>query len=141
MTIAYLSLGSNLKTPERQIRQSIHRIKKTRNIHVITISPLHFNKAIGRKSQPDFCNCVIKISTSQPVKKLLKQCLAFEKQQYRVRRIRWGARTLDIDILLFGEQAINLPNLIIPHPRMHERDFVLIPLRSVASLAFASAVQ
>ncbi len=132
MIICYLSLGSNLQTPERQLRMAFNRIRKIPNTAIIKISDLYFNDAIGRRGQPPYCNCVIKILTTLPPSSLLSYCLRIEKKQHRIRKIRWGARTLDIDILLYGDKLIHQKNLTIPHPRMLERDFVLIPLSSIA---------
>lgn len=131
MTIAYLSLGSNLRTPERQMRQALHRIRTLSNLTLLQISPLYFNPAVGRRSQPPFCNCVIKIKTTLSPKALLRLCLSVEKLQQRTRKVRWGARTLDIDILLYGNRTIHQPDLMIPHPRMLDREFVLMPLLSL----------
>lgn len=132
MTICYLGLGSNLRSPERQIRQAIQQLRTLPKTTVIQISALYFNQAVGRRTQPPYCNCVVKIQTSQTPISLLNLCQAIEKKQQRVRKIRWGARTLDIDILLYGNKKIHQHRLIIPHPRMHERDFVQIPLLSIA---------
>lgn len=133
MITCYLGLGSNLRCPERQLRQAFNQIRKIPRTAVLKISPLYFNQAVGRRGQPGYCNCAIKIATSIPPLSLLRYCLAIEKNQQRVRKVRWGARTLDIDILLYGKQTIRHKDLIIPHPRMFEREFVLIPLSSIYS--------
>lgn len=129
--IGYLGLGSNLRSPQRQLRLAINLLRKQHRLNVIRVSDFYFNKAVGRRSQPPFYNCVVEIKTTNPPSKLLKICLALEKKQQRHRKIHWGARTLDIDILLYGNQTIKRHNLIIPHPRMHEREFVLVPFRSL----------
>lgn len=132
MSICYLGVGSNLKSPERQLRQAFEHIRKMPKTVILRISPLYFNDALGRRGQPPYCNCVIKISTSLPPLQLLKQCQLIEKKHHRVRKVRWGARTLDIDILRFGNLTLAHRHLIIPHPRMHERDFVMIPLSQIS---------
>ena len=132
MITCYLSLGSNLRTPERQIRRAIQLLRKLPKTTVTQLSKLYFNSAVGRRGQPPYCNSVVKIRTSHPPQRLLRYCLAIEKKQQRVRKIRWGARTLDIDILLYGRHTIHQRDLTIPHPRMLERDFVLTPLLSIA---------
>lgn len=132
MITSYLALGSNLRSPERQLRQAVRRLKKLPKTSVMTLSDIHFSPAVGRRAQPPYCNSVIEIRTCLPPQTLLRHCLAIEKKQQRVRKVRWGARTLDIDILLYGQQTIHNHCLTIPHPRMHERDFVLNPLFSIA---------
>ena len=132
MITCYLSLGSNLRSPERQIRQAVVRLKKLPKTTVTKLSKLYVTQAVGRRTQPPYCNSVVEIKTSHPPRRLLHHCLAIEKKQQRVRKIRWGARTLDIDILLYGQQIIRKHQLTIPHPRMLERDFVLKPLFSIA---------
>lgn len=131
MITCYLGLGSNLNSPERQLRQAFAKIKKIPRTALIKKSPLYFNEAVGRRGQPSYCNCVIQIATSLPPLSLLGYCLAIEKQQHRTRKVHWGARTLDIDILLYGKQAIHHKDLTIPHPRMFEREFVLMPLSKI----------
>ena len=131
MITSYLSLGSNLKSPERQLRQAFEHIRMIPRTTVLKISPLYFSQAIGRRGSPPYCNCAIQIATSLPPLSLLSHCLAIEKKQQRIRKIRWGPRTLDIDILLYGDHMIHHKDLIVPHPRMFEREFVLIPLSSV----------
>lgn len=128
MITCYLGLGSNLRSPERQLRQAIHHLRKMPRTVLIQVSPLYFNDAVGRRAHPSYCNAVVKIKTTTPPLALLKRCLALEEQQQRTRKIRWGARTLDVDILLYGQKKLHHPKLIIPHPRMLERDFVLKPM-------------
>ncbi len=132
MITSYLALGSNLRSPERQLRQAVVRLKKIPKTTVITLSNIHFSPAAGRRAQPPYCNSVIEIRTCLSPQALLRHCLTIEKKQHRVRKVRWGARTLDIDILLYGQRTIHSHCLTIPHPRMHERDFVLKPLFSIA---------
>jgi 2-amino-4-hydroxy-6-hydroxymethyldihydropteridine diphosphokinase len=132
MITAYLSLGSNLRSPERQLRRGIEKIKALPATMVSQISFLYTNDAIGRKAQPRFCNAVIEIKTTLPPLQLMRRCLAIEAQHQRVRRVRWGARTLDVDILLYGHLKMHHPNVTIPHPRMWDRNFVVTPLLSIA---------
>ena len=132
MTACYLGLGSNLRSPERQLRQAINKLQKLPRSVVTKISSLYFSKPCGIRHQPPYCNMVIGIHTSLTAKDLLNQCHRIEKNQQRGRKRRWGARTLDIDLLLYGEHVINTADLIIPHPRMTQRDFVLAPLLEIA---------
>lgn len=132
MNQCYLSLGSNLRNPERQLHQAIHQLKKKSGIIVRRLSSFYFNEAIGRRAQPPFYNCVLEILTSLSPQQLLYACHQLENKFQRQRKIRWGARTLDIDILLYGSLQIKSHNLIIPHPRMFEREFVLLPLAQIS---------
>lgn len=132
MTLCYLALGSNLGTPERQLRCAIQALRKHPQIQLIKYARLYRNKAWGRKMQPAFCNTVVAIQTTLTPEQLLKECQSLEKKQGRYRLVKWGARTLDIDILLYGCKAINKSHLVIPHPFMRLRDFVLIPLQEIA---------
>jgi len=139
MNICYLALGSNLKSPERQIRLAIQQLRQLSKTRVISIAPLYINPAIGRRAQPIFCNTVLKILTTLKPIELLDACQLIEKSQERVRRVRWGARTIDIDILYFGHRQIQTPRLTIPHPFIHERDFVSIPLKQLSKIHATSA--
>lgn len=131
MITCYLSLGSNLRSPERQLRQAFQHLRAIPRTNLTKISPLYFNPAVGRRGQPSYCNCAIEITTTLSPLDLLGYCLSIEKKQHRTRKVRWGARTLDIDILLYGKRVIHHKHLTIPHPRMFEREFVLIPLSSI----------
>ncbi|MFC3907615.1 2-amino-4-hydroxy-6-hydroxymethyldihydropteridine diphosphokinase [Legionella dresdenensis] len=131
MTLCYLALGSNLKTSERQIRLAIARLRTLPSTRVLEVAELYKNKAWGRRTQPNFCNTVVSIRTNLTPEQLLAQCKKVENRQGRYRRVKYGARTLDVDILFYGNRKINKPDLIIPHPRLHERDFVLIPLQQL----------
>lgn len=131
MNPCYLALGSNQKNPERQLRQamkSIHNLPKT---SLIKTSRLSWTKAWGLQTQQDFCNAVVEIRTSLPPHRLLKNCQAIEKRQGRIRKKRWGPRTLDIDIILYANRTIKNKTLTIPHPHLLARHFVISPLLSI----------
>lgn len=96
-------------------------------------STVYFNPPMGLKSQPMFYNMVICIDTSLSPQALLKACLRIEAKQKRVRKKKWGARSLDMDILFYGDRTIRSKNLTIPHPEWFKRDFVLIPLAQLHS--------
>ncbi|WP_131783028.1 2-amino-4-hydroxy-6-hydroxymethyldihydropteridine diphosphokinase [Legionella gresilensis] len=132
MIKCYLALGSNLNSPERQLRLAIKHLQALPNSYVIKVAPFYANKAWGRKSQPKFYNTVVALLTTLPPEKLLVACQAIENKQGRVRRVKWGARTLDIDILLYDKKTIKKPSLTIPHPFLLYRDFVLNPLLKIA---------
>ncbi len=131
MPICYLGLGSNLRSPKRQLQLAIKSIQRIKNIYIKDISNFYFNKPLGRKAQPMFYNLVIRVNTNIPPHTLLQKLKLIETQQNRVTKIKWGARTIDIDILLYGNKKIKSKALTIPHPEMLNRDFVLIPLAEI----------
>ena len=124
-------MGSNQNGPERQLRQAIKALRNLPHTSITNISSFHWTPAWGLQRQPNFCNAVVELSTHLLPQSVLKYCQKIELDQGRVRKKRWGPRTLDIDIILFGDRVIQTKDLSIPHPRMHLRDFVLIPLREV----------
>ena len=132
MTRCYLALGSNLQTPERQLRRAIDAIRKLPDISVIRVARFYYGKAWGRKVQPNFCNTVLAIDTSLTPERLLRECQTIEQKHGRLRLVKNGARTLDIDIILYGSKIIDKSTLTIPHPHMLNRDFVLLPLLEIA---------
>lgn len=134
MNVCYLSLGSNQKFPERQIRTAIQNIRRIPGTTVTKISSLDWNKAWGVETQQDFCNVLIEIRTSLNPFLLLTHCQKIEFKHGRVRKKHWGPRTLDIDIILYSTRIVNHPRLKIPHPLYQERDFVMQPLRLMCSL-------
>ena len=131
MNLCYLSLGSNQRNPERQLRNAIKALRALPHTSVRKISHFYWNKAWGLHSQQDFCNAAIELSTTLPPLVLLSLCNKIEKAQGRIRTKRWGPRTLDIDIILYGNRSINTKKLTIPHPYMQSRDFVLGPLLEI----------
>lgn len=131
MTLCYLGLGSNLKNPERLIRQAIQRLRGTPRSILLQVAALEFTAPWGIHAQPSFCNTVLALKTSLSPQQLLKHCQQIEHSFGRVRKKRWGPRTLDIDILLYGNRRLHSPKLTIPHPYLLERDFVLQPLKGL----------
>lgn len=138
MILCYLALGSNLRSPERQLRLGIQSIQSLPRSYVVAIAGFYKNPAVGRKTQPPFCNTVLALYTALSPKKLLLECQRIEESQGRTRRVKWGARTLDIDILLYGSKNISTNALEVPHPQMMMRDFVLVPLREIVKNKTAS---
>jgi 2-amino-4-hydroxy-6-hydroxymethyldihydropteridine diphosphokinase len=124
----FISLGSNLSDPATQIRRALDALGKIRDAELGAVSPLYRNPAVGPGQQPDYLNAVAELHTTLDALLLLSQLQNIELAQGRVRNERWGARTLDLDILLYGDEVIDLPQLQIPHPRMTTRNFVLYPL-------------
>ncbi|NCT57643.1 MAG: 2-amino-4-hydroxy-6-hydroxymethyldihydropteridine diphosphokinase [Legionella sp.] len=127
-TSCYLGLGSNLNSPKRHIRLAYQTLRALPQTHILSMSSLYQSRPAGVVGQPDYCNAVVHMNTRLPAHTLLKYCQKIETAHGRVRKKRWGSRTLDIDILLYGKQSIHTPELTIPHPRLHERDFMLTPL-------------
>lgn len=133
MVKAYLGLGSNIGNRELQLNEAIKILHDYQGIQVTQVSHIYETEPVGYTNQPKFLNLCIEIETELKPQSLLKCCLTTEQQLHRKREIRWGPRTLDIDILLFGDQIIEQDNLSVPHPRMKERSFVLIPLNDIAT--------
>lgn len=133
MQCVYLGLGANLNTPKKQLDNAIVALKALPNCEFVAVSHYYASKPMGPKDQPDYVNAVACIKTSLAPEALLDLTQAIELEHGRIRKSqRWGARTLDIDILLFGEQIINTERLIVPHYGLHEREFVVYPLQEIA---------
>jgi 2-amino-4-hydroxy-6-hydroxymethyldihydropteridine diphosphokinase len=133
MSICYIALGSNLNDPLAQANQAIIALKKLPDTVVSDISPFYRSKPLGPQDQNDYLNAVIKLTTSLTPIALLDELQSIEKSQGRVRKDnRWGARTLDLDILLYDDLVINSERLTIPHYHMKNREFVLYPLFDIS---------
>lgn len=131
-TKAFLGLGSNMGEREKLLVQAVNLINQTPGIRVLQSSFIYETDPVGYTEQDAFLNIVIKIETSLCAAELLSRTQEVEAELGRVRTIRWGPRTLDIDILLYGNEWLNDGDLQIPHPRMTERAFVLVPLAEIA---------
>ena len=139
MHVAFVGLGSNLgndrngifESPKQQLLNAIQSIDNQTTINLLRTSHFYQTQAIGPGDQPDYINAAIKIETSLSAHQLLLALQSIENQQGRVRKERWGARTLDLDILVFDQLIENSEQLILPHPRAHERAFVLAPLNDL----------
>lgn len=126
---AYVGLGSNLDDPQRQVTHAFSELAKLPHTHLIKHSRLYLSAPLGRPDQPDYVNAVALLNTGLSAKELLEHLLEIEHRHGRIRTgEQWGPRTLDLDLLLFGEQHHTGPSLTVPHPRLHERAFVLYPL-------------
>lgn len=133
MSICYIALGSNLQDPLAQAKQAIAALKQLPDTDVVDVSPFYRSKPLGPQDQNDYLNAVIKLSTSLSPIELLDHLQSIEQSQGRVRKEnRWGARTLDLDILLYDELIMNTERLTIPHYHMKKREFVLYPLFDIA---------
>jgi len=131
MVVCYLAVGSNLGNRRKNIKKALDYLAKTKGIKIEKASRIYETKAIGGPSQGKFLNAAIKIKTSLIPQLLLKTVKNIEKDLGRKKTVRWGPREIDLDILLYGNKVIKRKNLVIPHPRMFEREFVLRPLREI----------
>lgn len=131
MNTVYLSLGSNVGDSVNILKWAIDKIDKLPGTRVAKISRLYVTEPIGYVEQDYFYNCCIAIDTEYAPIELLEDLQTIEKEGGRVRIIRWGPRTLDIDILLFNEDKIDDERLVVPHPRMFERAFTLLPILDI----------
>ncbi|QGP92135.1 7,8-dihydro-6-hydroxymethylpterin-pyrophosphokinase [Neomoorella glycerini] len=129
---AYLGLGSNLGDREGNLQRAVAILTATEGIEVERLSSWYETAPVGKTDQGWFLNGVAKIKTTMLPRELLLTVLAIEQRLGRVRRERWGPRNIDIDILLYDDLTVNEPDLAIPHPRLMERAFVLIPLAEIA---------
>lgn len=132
MIRSFIALGSNLDQPKLQLQNACKALSAIPASRLDIISPCYRNRAIGPGTQPDYLNAVVQLSTSLPALQLLDALQSIEIRQHRIRQQPWGPRTLDLDLLLYGDQVINTERLIVPHPRMTERNFVLYPLADIA---------
>jgi 2-amino-4-hydroxy-6-hydroxymethyldihydropteridine diphosphokinase len=128
----YIGLGSNLADPQSQLRDALTALAQIPNTTLSQVSSLYGSEPLGPSDQPRYVNAVAQLATSLEPLALLDELQRIEMQQGRVRKAeRWGPRTLDLDILLFGNQTIALPRLTVPHYHMHARAFVLYPLAEI----------
>lgn len=132
MTIAYVGIGSNLEDPVRQVREALDELDRVPHTRVVKKSSLYRSAPMGHAEQPDFINAVARLETGLPAERLLAELQEIEARHGRKRSFPNAPRTLDLDILLYGELSLDLPSLKIPHPRMHERAFVLRPLLEIS---------
>ncbi len=130
--ISYIALGSNIGEREENLDTAIDLLHHAESIEVKGVSAYYNTAPVGYINQPDFLNAVVAVKTVLDPHALLEICQDIEKKLKRIRTIRWGPRIIDVDILLYGDKVIDDTELTIPHPRMHERDFVLTPLCDIA---------
>lgn len=130
---AYLGLGGNIGDPAASMGSALRALDADDRAEVVAVSSLYRTPPWGLTDQPDFLNAVAAVDVRLEARALLALCLAVEASLKRVRDIRWGPRLIDIDILLFGEARIEEQDLQVPHPRMLERAFVMLPLAEIAA--------
>lgn len=136
MNNVFIGLGSNLDEPLSQLKKALEHLKKVEKLTVINVSDFYSSSPMGRQDQPDYINAVAELSTSLTAEQLLDELQRIEQEQGRVRKVHWGARTLDLDILLFGNEVINTERLIVPHSGISDRNFVLYPLSDLVDSSF-----
>lgn len=132
METVYLGLGANLGDRQKNIENAIEKITKLPHTELLKVSPLYETEPVGHTAQPKFLNGAVSIKTNLSPADLLRQLKKIEKELGREETFRFGPRLIDIDILFFGDQKLSTPELIIPHPRIAERYFVLRPLLDIA---------
>lgn len=130
--LAYIGLGSNLASPVEQVRQALNGLSGLPLSRLMIASSLYASRPVGPQDQPDFINAVAALETSLSPLALLDQLQALEQQHRRRRQRHWGPRTLDLDLLVYGDQHIETPRLCVPHLQMTQRAFVLAPLAEIA---------
>lgn len=129
--LAYIGLGSNLNNPKQQIKNALITLNSTPNIKVVGLSSLYQSPPIDATEQPDYMNAVCEVRTHLTALELLYICQDIEVKQHRICEKKWGARTIDLDIITYGSQVIASKQLIVPHPEMMNRAFVLVPLAEI----------
>ncbi len=130
--LAYIGLGSNMDDPQQQIEQALREISELPQTRLVSTSQLYRTRPVGPQDQPDFVNGVCAVESTLAPMELLQSLQKIEQRHGRTREQHWGPRTLDLDILLYGNECISFDALQVPHPRMAERNFVLVPLADIA---------
>ena len=126
--VAFVGIGANLGAREETLRRAVEVLDAESGIAVVAASSVYETAPVGIVDQPYFLNAVLRVDTELSAQRLLDRLLLIEEQFGRVRKTKWGPRTLDLDILLYGDAVINQPGLQVPHPHLHKREFVLAPL-------------
>ncbi len=132
---AYVGLGSNLDRPREQVLAALDELERLPQTRLVSRSRLYRSAPVGHEAQPDFVNAVARIDTGLTPSRLLEELQAIEKQHGRGRPFPDAPRTLDLDLLLYGDAVIATASLTVPHPRMHQRAFVLRPLAEISPAA------
>jgi 2-amino-4-hydroxy-6-hydroxymethyldihydropteridine diphosphokinase len=132
MTKAFVGIGSNLGDREEHVRQALELLFAEEGIDVVAVSELRETEPVGPVEQGPFVNGAVRLETELSPRELLSRLLAIEQRLGRVRLERYGPRTIDLDLLVYGDAVIDEPGLTVPHPRLHERRFALEPLAELA---------
>ncbi|WP_353177743.1 MULTISPECIES: 2-amino-4-hydroxy-6-hydroxymethyldihydropteridine diphosphokinase [unclassified Salinisphaera] len=133
VSVAWIGLGSNLQSPADQLTRALDTLGRTPQVHILAVSSFYRTLPVGGPpGQPMFCNACAALATTVSARALLDRMHAIEAEHGRVRDVRWGARTLDLDLLAYDDMRCHDPALQLPHPRAFERGFVLVPLAEIA---------
>ena len=130
--IAYIGLGANLGERQENLQTALRKLSDLPTMELVRVSSLYESAPVGVTDQPDFLNLVAAVRMSLAPQALLDTLLHIENQMGRVRTQRWGPRVIDLDLLLYGSEQVALPGLTVPHPRLRERAFVVVPLAEIA---------
>ncbi|MBG9756007.1 2-amino-4-hydroxy-6-hydroxymethyldihydropteridine diphosphokinase [Lysinibacillus sphaericus] len=141
MKDVYLSIGTNMGERYENLQKAIALLREKVNIEVVRVSSVYETAAVGYTDQADFLNIAVHLKTDSSSTEMLKICQSIEQELGRVREFRWGPRIIDLDILLYNHENIETENLIVPHPRMYERAFVLVPLVEITPTPFGGQLQ
>ena len=128
---AYIALGSNIGKKETYLKEAVKKLQEHPEVQVELISSIYETTPVGYENQDDFLNMAVKITTSLRPEELLSLTQTIEQELGRTREVRWGPRTADLDILLYNRENIETEQLVVPHPRMYERLFVLVPMSEI----------
>ena len=134
--IAYLGLGANLDDPRRQLSEALELLNAAIEVEVTRVSTFYLNPPLGPANQPWYVNAAARVRTRLGPEELLRLLQQVEAALGRVRGEHWGPRSLDLDLLLYNGEVIFAPDLVVPHPEMHRRGFVLVPLAEIAPQAW-----
>ncbi|MGD2199726.1 2-amino-4-hydroxy-6-hydroxymethyldihydropteridine diphosphokinase [Lysinibacillus fusiformis] len=141
MKDVYLSIGTNIGERYENLQQAVALLREKENIDVVRVSSVYETAAVGYTDQADFLNIAVHLKTDASSTEMLKICQSIEQELGRVREFRWGPRIIDLDILLYNQETIETENLLVPHPRMYERAFVLVPLVEITPAPFGDQLQ
>lgn len=139
--IAYIGLGANMGEPARQVAQAVAALSQVAEVEVVGISRSYLTPPLGPPGQPRYVNAVAQVKTRLTPDELLRVLLAVERELGRQRGERWGPRLIDLDLLLYNGEVLQGPGLTVPHPEMHRRAFVLVPLVEIAPQAWHPGLQ
>jgi len=132
MAQTFIGLGSNLGERQANLNDAVRRLGEIEGVRVAAVSSFHETEPVGGPPQPTFLNAAAELDTDLAPEDLLRRMLAVESDMGRVRDVRWGPRVIDLDLLLYEDLVMDTPDLQIPHPRMQERRFVMVPLAEIA---------
>ncbi|WP_342558152.1 2-amino-4-hydroxy-6-hydroxymethyldihydropteridine diphosphokinase [Metasolibacillus sp. FSL K6-0083] len=130
MNDVFLSIGTNIGEREANLQQAVQLLQA--QVEVVKVSSIYETAPVGYTDQPSFLNIAVHVRTTRSATEMLALCQGIENELGRVRDIRWGPRIIDLDILLFNQEIIATEHLLVPHPRMYERAFVVVPLVEIS---------